>query len=638
MEAVQMVQNPGTLVSGKIGASVTGQTGDASAMPIFEQMFAQVTATAGMAEQAAVEPGLQRLAVQTISLSDIPELPLAGRIPVLSPTGDPAGAESTAEGAVEATATARIPLVSEAGFTVTQMLVPSQGKTGKTLERKDSAQGKDLEKKGEPPPVQPEGVVKSVIAESGSLIKLEVPVESLDESGSDEISISLDEKKSEGFFAENGTACIPVITPQSIVTPRGTAGDRAIIPGAVFSIPARSAFAGGVESAERGKGGPSPVPGGGTNLTGAPGEIVTDKQAATVEVCDEAGSARPLEMAASSEEVTVMTGGRETTSATTGAFSVEGKNSEEDSLKNVAPAFERTSADGVAQKSRQGDIPVRESLEIKNTVKGEDVIRQVPSGVTVANPAQTIRMGTSPFHAEMKAVTGQGGEAEAKSVRETADGNQVVSEALLSEADQGVTPKNISVSSGEGASQQNAGEGKEGRQVFAPISAPGSFETALRGRKEEILPTLERTELHESILSQVREKLAAPEAGNGNGQITLKLNPRELGDLQIHLRMQDSKVSVEITAQNQVVRDALVQNLDQLKETLSRQNIPMERFDVMNGNGQSSNQSFREGRQAAQPHVDDTYYPDAAYYPEDPGGKTLAFGDARQNTLVDMRF
>ena len=881
MEAVQMVQNPGTLVSGKIGASVTGQPGDATAMPIFEQMFAQATSVAGSAEQSSVEPGLQRLAVQTISLSDISALPLAGRIPVLSPTGDPAGAENTAEDAVEASATARIPLVSEIGFTVTQMPAPSQGKPEKTLERKDTAQGKNLEKKGKSTAVQLEGELKSVIAESGALIKREVLVESLDESGSDDISISLDEKKSEGLFAKNGTASLPVITPESIVSPMETVGDRAIIPGAVFSIPARSAFAGGVESAERGKGGPSPVLGGGTNLTGAAGETVADKQAATVKAYGEAGSARPLEVAASSEEVTVMAGGREvtatrpsarsafaggvepaergkggpspvlgggttlteaagkteadkqaatvkaygeagsarplevaasseevtvmaggrevtatrpsarsasaggvepaergkggpspvlgrgttlagaagkteadkqaatvkaygeagsarplevaassedvtvmaggreatatrpsarsvfaggvesaergkggpspvlgggttltgtagkteadkqaatvkaygeagsarplevaasseevtvmaggreTTSATTGAFSVHGKNSEEDSQKNVAPAIERISADGVAKKSRQGDIPVRENLEIKNTVKGEAVIRQVPSGVTVANPAQTVLMGTSPFRAEMASVKGRGREAEPKSVRETADGNQVVSEVFLSESDQEGTLKNISVSSGEGASQQNAGEGKENSQVFSPIFPSEKFETALRGRTEEIRPTSERTDLHESILSQVREKLAAPETGNGNGQITLKLNPRELGDLQIHLRMQDSKVSVEITAQNPVVREALGQNLDQLKEILQRQNIAMERFDVMNGNGQSSNQSFREGRQAAQPYFDDTYYPDAAYYPEEPGEKSIAFGEARQNSLVDMRF
>jgi flagellar hook-length control protein FliK len=610
------MQNPGTLVSGRITASVAGQAGDATALPIFEQMFAQATATAGMAEQAPVEPGLQRLAVQTISMSDIPALPLAGRIPVLSPTGDPAGVESTVEGAVEASATAKIPLVSETGFTMTQLLLPSQGKSEKALERKDSAQGKNLEKKGEAPTVQPEGEMKGVISESGALKKLEVPVESPDESSSDEMAIILEEKKSEGFSAENGTAFIPVITPQTIVTPRGTAENRTIIPEAVFQIPAQSAFA----SAEAG--------------------VENERSASSSDLQEGVVGSLPFGRA-----VVELKTPDAADFTKTGAVNSEAKSAvpgdivvhKESADPEVVPASLMEQDVVMGKPGRVSDSDW-ENREVHNAEKMETVLRQVPSGVIVANPAQTMRMGTSPFHAEMKAVMGQGREGEAKSIRETAEGNQLVSENLLSEADQAGTAIHITVSSGEGASQQNAGEGKEGRQVFAPISAPGSFETALRGRTEEIPPTPERTGLHESILSQVREKLAAPDAGNGNGQITLKLNPRELGDLQIHLRMQDSKVSVEITAQNPVVRDALVQNLDQLKETLTRQNIAMERFDVMNGNGQSSNQSFREGRQAAQPHFDDTYYPDAAYYPEDPGGKTLAFGDARQNTLVDMRF
>jgi hypothetical protein len=612
MEAVQIVQNPGTLVSGKIAASITGQTGDVTASPIFEQMFARATATAGPAEKASVEPGLQLSTVQAISLSDIPALPVAGRIPVLSPSGEPAGTEGAVAGAAEESATAS---ASEAGFTVTQLLVPSRGKTVKTLERKDSAQGKNPEKKGDALTVQTEGEVKSVNSELGALKKLEVMVDSPDKTDSGEISISLDKEKSEGFFAENGTAVIPVITPESIVTPRGAAGNRTIIPDVVFQVPAQSAFA----SAEAGIGNES-----------AAYSVLRES------VVDSLPFGKAVVDLKTSDAVTFMKTGdvsSEANTATPGDIGANKKGTE----SQVVPA-PLMAQDGAVRNIDRDAGADRENKEVLNAVKGETILRQVPSGVTVANPAQTIRMGASPFHAEMKAVTGLGRETEAKSARETNEGNQPVSESLLSEADQGASPTNISVSSGEGASQQNAGEGKENRQLFAPISAPGSFETALRGRTEEIRPTLERADLHESILSQVREKLAAPEAGNGNGQITLKLNPRELGDLQIHLRMQDSKVSVEITAQNPVVREALVQNLDQLKETLSRQNIAMERFDVMNGNGQSSNQSFREGRHAAQPHFDDTYYPDAAYYPEDPGGKTLAFGDARQNTLVDMRF
>jgi flagellar hook-length control protein FliK len=616
MEAVQMVQNPGTLVSGKIGASVTGQTGDATAQPIFAQMFAQATACAGTAEQAAVKFGLPLSAAQQVSLADSASLPLTGQIPVLLHSGDASAAESTVGEAAETSAAAKASMTSEAGLGLTQMLLRNLGKNGKTFERKDLPQGKNLGKATEPPGAQLEEEMKSGPSELAALQKQDVTVKSQNETDSTGNSISTEEKKSEGISTEDVATPLPFITPEFVATPTIVKESRTAVSGEVFTVPERSVFAEVAVGIGNGSETPSTVRR--EDITGsepigkAAGELKTANAVAFMKTGDgsmPAKTAEPTDIVVSNDS---------------------------DDLKGVpASAMDK---DLAARNRDQGADFGREKQAVVNAVKGETVLRQVPSGVTVANPAQTVLMGNSSLRAEMMKVTGQGREVEAKSVRETAEGNQMVSENLLSEADQAGTPKNISVLSGEGASQQNAGEGKEGRQVFAPISASGNFETALRGRTEEIRPTLERTELHESILSQVREKLAAPEAGNGNGQITLKLNPRELGDLQIHLRMQDSKVSVEITAQNPVVRDALVQNLDQLKETLSRQNIAMERFDVMNGNGQSSNQSFREGRQAAQPHFDDTYYPDAAYYPEDPGGKTLAFGDARQNTLVDMRF
>ena len=81
-----------------------------------------------------------------------------------------------------------------------------------------------------------------------------------------------------------------------------------------------------------------------------------------------------------------------------------------------------------------------------------------------------------------------------------------------------------------------------------------------------------------------------------DGSITLKLHPEELGELKINMRMEDQHLKVEITTQNQSVKDALMQNLDILKETLSRQNISMERFDVTADMKQSMYQGSRDGR------------------------------------------
>jgi len=99
-------------------------------------------------------------------------------------------------------------------------------------------------------------------------------------------------------------------------------------------------------------------------------------------------------------------------------------------------------------------------------------------------------------------------------------------------------------------------------------------------------------------------------------------------------------MTVDITAQNPVVKEALLQNIDQLKDTLLRQNISMERFNVTTGDGggQAFNQSFREGRQTAYQTPDTHSYPLSGYYQEDSQASQVAFGDSKENSLVDMRF
>ncbi|GAM09693.1 flagellar hook-length control protein FliK [Geobacter sp. OR-1] len=107
----------------------------------------------------------------------------------------------------------------------------------------------------------------------------------------------------------------------------------------------------------------------------------------------------------------------------------------------------------------------------------------------------------------------------------------------------------------------------------------------------------------EQIVSQVREKLAEHRVMQENGQVTIRLNPAELGELKISVRMEDQRLRVEIVAENRTVKDALMENLGSLKESLARQNIEMKQFDVSTGNRQFFNQGFREGRQQEQQYV-----------------------------------
>jgi hypothetical protein len=144
-------------------------------------------------------------------------------------------------------------------------------------------------------------------------------------------------------------------------------------------------------------------------------------------------------------------------------------------------------------------------------------------------------------------------------------------------------------------------EGKTAGNETPTAIAPGSGE--LRVDRESRIPTPAadaRVPLAEQIHKQIREKLDAHDNGSNNGRITLRLHPEELGELKINMRMEDQRLKVEIVTENQSVKDALMQNLDTLKETLSRQNIAMDRFNVSADLRQGFQEGARDGRQTTQ--------------------------------------
>lgn len=91
-------------------------------------------------------------------------------------------------------------------------------------------------------------------------------------------------------------------------------------------------------------------------------------------------------------------------------------------------------------------------------------------------------------------------------------------------------------------------------------------------------------------MQQVKERLVQHDIKPGNQKITLTLSPDSLGELKMNLNLQGQKLSVEIVTENRTVRDAIVQHTDALKESLARQNITMESFDVTTGGKGSGSQ------------------------------------------------
>jgi hypothetical protein len=152
-----------------------------------------------------------------------------------------------------------------------------------------------------------------------------------------------------------------------------------------------------------------------------------------------------------------------------------------------------------------------------------------------------------------------------------------------------------------GVVTRQSGEGKTADNTSTPAFVANQAELRTTGESRIATPSADaKNPLGEHITNQIREKLDARGHGSDNGQITLRLHPEELGELKINMRMVDQHLKIEITTQNPSVKEALMQNLDTLKETLSRQNIAMDRFDISADIRQGLHQGGEDGRQMTQ--------------------------------------
>ncbi len=84
--------------------------------------------------------------------------------------------------------------------------------------------------------------------------------------------------------------------------------------------------------------------------------------------------------------------------------------------------------------------------------------------------------------------------------------------------------------------------------------------------------------------------------GNGGGQVRLRLHPPELGTLQLTLRIEGTHVSAQMDVENVSARDALLKNLQVLKDRLAETGLTVDRFDVqVDTNGSSAGSSQENG-------------------------------------------
>lgn len=138
--------------------------------------------------------------------------------------------------------------------------------------------------------------------------------------------------------------------------------------------------------------------------------------------------------------------------------------------------------------------------------------------------------------------------------------------------------------------EQAGGDQSGGRQMLTAQTHGPSKATHQDGVSTPEFNESARKNLPEQVVQQIKERLAQHEVKPGNQQITLTLSPDSLGELKMSLNLQGQKLSVEIVTENRAMRDAIVQHTDALKESLARQNITMESFDVTTGGKGSGSQ------------------------------------------------
>jgi len=130
---------------------------------------------------------------------------------------------------------------------------------------------------------------------------------------------------------------------------------------------------------------------------------------------------------------------------------------------------------------------------------------------------------------------------------------------------------------------------------------PFSVDAASTTQPQALQAESSRPGSSEHIAGQVRSQLGTHEIKTGSEQITIRLSPEHLGDIKVNFKLEDQRLKVEIVTENRFAKESLLQHADLLKDSLARQNISMDRFEVTTGGGSGNqwNNSQGEWRELA---------------------------------------
>ncbi len=118
-----------------------------------------------------------------------------------------------------------------------------------------------------------------------------------------------------------------------------------------------------------------------------------------------------------------------------------------------------------------------------------------------------------------------------------------------------------------------------------------------------------RAQVQQKQVTDIASRALAVALKKGGGEVTMKLRPEGLGQLKVHLQVEDAKVWATLSPQTASARDLLQDSLPHLRAALEAQGLTVERMTVEALPGDAAGQfhaggaPHKEPQDAAAPHV-----------------------------------
>ena len=362
------------------------------------------------------------------------------------------------------------------------------------------------------------------------------------------------------------------------------------------------------------------------------------------------GKANPAPTGREAEPVAVVQQGAGVDNATLDKFRAASQGTVTDGLQNAGVKSEAAQpvATGVPEKEQR--VAAASDAQLQPAVPGFNPVSSTEQQAAMVEPAPAdgtpqFAQGMADNKGPRAAMTFHGTYAAARGVAEQAGSapEAPVGDAGIKIAASAGTAKFVPFQGSTG--QDGSGDaGKKGHpeqkaQVVEGSSLPSQgtglpAAAAAEAPLPEAKPASLKSALHESILAQIKDGVVTHD-GKGNGQMSIRLNPGELGELKIQVRMDDNRLHVEVQADNRAVKDLLMSNLDSLKDSLTSKNFTMEGFDVSTGGG--SNNPLPEQKASPQQQSFLRSARAGAYPDQGEEGK-VNYLTGEVNNLLDVRF